>query len=180
MRRRICCMGGRRIRGIWRGRRADRAAASRRRLRRACRRLDWAATARVGARAGAFYGDLLAEADAGTDSGARASAAVRGSVFDSGRDWSDGADDGRCGALVSHAERAGSAGSGERAGCVAGAGPGGVAVESDWIFRGRWAGSGDGGDAGGGAIGRGCATGSWVSRGAVQAEHAGGAAEDLG
>ena len=42
---RICCMGGRGIRGTWSARRADRAEASRRRLRRACRRRGWVPTA---------------------------------------------------------------------------------------------------------------------------------------
>ena len=63
---------------------------------------------RIGARAGAFHRDLFAEADAGTHSGTRTSAALRGAVFDAGRDWANGADDGGCGVDVSHAERAGS------------------------------------------------------------------------
>jgi amidase len=84
----------RKSRGTWSGRRADRAAASRRPLRRECRRRAGQRQRRIGARARALYRHLLAEADAGADSRARASAAQRGAVLNPGRNWADGADDG--------------------------------------------------------------------------------------
>ena len=60
---------------------------------------------RLGARAGALHRHLLAEANAGAHSRSRPSAAVCGTVFDAGRDWTDGAHDGRCCADVPYAQR---------------------------------------------------------------------------
>ena len=79
---------------------------------------------RIGARARALHGDLLAQAHAGAHSRPRASAAVRGSVRDSGRHRSHGAHHGRRCAALPRAERPGRARSGQSAGCAARARPG--------------------------------------------------------
>jgi len=131
--------------------------------------------------AGAFHRDLLAEADAGAHSGARASAAVRGAVFDSGCDWADGADNSDVQLLFRTLSGQDSLDPVSPPVALREPGVEELRANRNWVFRGRWAGSSDGGDAGGGCNRAAAALpGRGLSRGALQAEYAGAAAQAVG